>query len=96
MPRYLGCLASDPGRLHLGAQLLRQRIDQSSIPVQVCAQDHINADTRTHENEDSVGILLPAFDHLVVFLLRGVGVHGKERTRAVAEAGPVSRLLICC
>ena len=64
---------------------LRQRIDRSSVLV--CVQDNMDADRRTHENEDSVGILLPALDHLVVFLLCGLGIDGEERPRAVTEAG---------
>ena len=44
-------------------------------------------DRRTHENEDSVGILLPALNHLVVFLLCSLGIDGEERPRAVTEAG---------
>ena len=34
---------------------------------------------KTHKNEDSVGISLPAIGHLVVFFFRGLGVHREER-----------------
>ena len=44
-------------------------------------------DTRTHENEDPVSILLPAINHLVVFFLCSLGVYGEERSRAVTEVG---------
>jgi hypothetical protein len=47
----------------------------------------MNADTRTHENEDPIGIFLPALNHLVVFVIRSLGVYGEERTRAVTEVG---------
>jgi hypothetical protein len=47
----------------------------------------MNGDTRTHEDEDSISILLPAFDHLVVFFLCSLGVHGEERLRAVTKVG---------
>ena len=47
----------------------------------------MNADTWTHENEDGISILLPAFDHLVVFILCGIGVYGEEFSRAVTEVG---------
>ena len=45
----------------------------------------LDANTRTHENENPVSILLPAFDHLLVFFLSSPGVYGEERSRAVAE-----------
>jgi hypothetical protein len=35
-------------------------------------------DMRTHKDEDSISILLPAFDHLVVFILCSLGVYGEE------------------
>ena len=53
----------------------------------------MNADSKTHKNKDPVGILLPTFDHLVVFLLCGVGVQGEERPRGIPVAG-FFRLLI--
>jgi hypothetical protein len=28
-----------------------------------------DADTWTHENEDAISVLLPSFDHLVVFVI---------------------------
>lgn len=31
-----------------------------------------NSDTKTHKNEDAVGILLPAVGHLIVFFLRNL------------------------
>jgi hypothetical protein len=42
---------------------------------------------RTHKNEDAISVLLPAFDHLVVFILCSLGVYGEERPRAVTEVG---------
>ena len=42
----------------------------------VYGQGNMNADTRTHENEDPVSILLPAFNHLVVFIFCSLGVYG--------------------
>jgi len=38
----------------------------------------MNANTRTHEKEDSIRILLPTLDHLLIFILRSLGVYGKE------------------
>jgi hypothetical protein len=35
----------------------------------VCVCSNENGDTMTHENEDSIGIFLPAVGHLVVFFL---------------------------
>jgi hypothetical protein len=37
-----------------------------SIPVDV--NRYIYSSMRTHENEDSISVLLPALDHLVLFL----------------------------
>jgi hypothetical protein len=45
----------------------------------------MNGSTRTHENEDPIGIFLPALNHLVVFVICGFTVYGEERPRAVAE-----------
>ena len=45
----------------------------------------MNVDTRTHENKDAISIFLPAFDHLVIFILCHVGVYGEELPRAVTE-----------
>jgi hypothetical protein len=64
--------------------------------VLVYALDSINADTRTHEDEDPVSISLPSFDHLVVFFLCSFGVHGEERLRAVTEVGFYLGWLIWC
>jgi hypothetical protein len=56
----------------------------------------MNVDTGTHENEDAISILLPAFDHLVVFILCNVGVYGEEFPRAVTEVGfPLQGLVRC-
>ena len=56
----------------------------------------MNADTGTHENEDGICILLPAFDHLVVFILCNVGVYGEELPRAVTKVGFPLQWLIRC
>lgn len=45
----------------------------------------MDADTRTHKNENSVSIFLPALNHLVVFIICSLGVHREERTGAVTE-----------
>ena len=46
----------------------------------------MNDYTRTHKNEDSISsIFPPALDHLLVFILRSIGVYGKERPRTVTE-----------
>jgi hypothetical protein len=55
--------------------------------VPVYAYDNMNTGTRTHENEDTISILLPAFDHFVVLFLCGFGIYGKERPRAVTKVG---------
>jgi hypothetical protein len=56
----------------------------------------MNADTRTHENEYPVSVLLPAVDHLVVLFLCDLGVHGEERPRAVTKVGFSLRWRIRC
>jgi hypothetical protein len=53
-----------------------------------------DADTRTHEKEDAISILLPSLDHLVVLVICNLGVHGKEWPGAVAEVGFSLRWLI--
>ena len=93
MRRYLDYLASGPEQSHQGVQRLRQRIDRSSAPV--CVQNSMNGDTRTYEYEYAFSIVLPAFDHLAVFILCGLGVQCEERTGAVSEDGFI-RLLIRC
>ena len=55
----------------------------------------MNGDTRTYEYEYAFSIVLPAFDHLAVFVLCGLGVQCEERTGAVSEDGFI-RLLIRC
>jgi hypothetical protein len=45
----------------------------------------MDADMRTHKNENSVSIFLPALNHLVVFIICSLGVHREERTGAVTE-----------
>ena len=72
---------------------LWQRIDPSCVPVS--ARDILNADRSTHENEDILGIFLPAFNHFLVCLLRSLEIHGEERPRAVTGAG-LFRFLIWC
>ena len=47
----------------------------------------MNVDTMTHENEDAISVILPAFDHLVVFSLCNAGVYREELPRAVNELG---------
>jgi hypothetical protein len=41
----------------------------------------------THENEDSIGIFLPAVGHLIVFFLCSLRIQGEEGPRAVAKVG---------
>ena len=53
--------------------------------VLVYAQINLNADTKTHENEDPIGIFLRVQNHLVVFILCGLGVHGEKLSRAVTK-----------
>ena len=53
--------------------------------VPVYAQDRMNVDTMAHEDKNSLSILLPGFDHLVVFIFRGLGIHGEDRLRAVTN-----------
>ena len=55
--------------------------------VLVYAQDNTNSETRTHKDEDPVSIPLPTFDHLVVFIFCGLGIHGEKGLRAVTEVG---------
>jgi len=40
----------------------------------------MNGDKKTYENEDTIGIFLPAIRHLVVFFLGNLCVHGEERS----------------
>ena len=56
----------------------------------------MNANTRTHENEDAISILLPAIDHLVVQFLCGFRIYGEDRPRAVAEVRFALQGLIRC
>ncbi len=45
---------------------------------------HINSlyvDIKTHENEDAISVLLPAFSPLVVFFPCILGIDGEERSR---------------
>jgi hypothetical protein len=44
-----------------------------SVPVY--AQNGMNANMRTHKNEDSIGIFLPGLDHLLVLFLCDFGVY---------------------
>ena len=54
-----------------------------SVPVY--AQHNVNADTKTHENEDTISIFLAALDHIDVLFLCGFGVYGEKWFRAVTE-----------
>ena len=56
----------------------------------------MNATTKTHENEDAIGIFLPTLDHLVVLFLCGFGVYGEEGPRAVTKVGFSLQRLIRC
>jgi hypothetical protein len=56
-----------------------------SVPVH--AQRYMDSDTRTHEKEDSFGIVLPLVDHLFVFNICSLRVYGEERAGAVTEVG---------
>jgi hypothetical protein len=56
----------------------------------------MNADTTTHENEDSIGIFLPAIDHLVVLFLCNLRIYGEEQSRAITKVGAPLELLIRC
>ena len=46
--------------------------------ISVYGQDNMIGDTKTHKNEDPISILLPAFDHLVVFFLCSLGYMEKN------------------
>jgi hypothetical protein len=54
----------------------------------------MDADARTHKNEDSISVFLPALDFLVIVYLCSRGVKGEERPRAVTEVGLSSGWLI--
>jgi hypothetical protein len=59
------------------------------------AQRKIDADTaETYENEDSFGSVFQAIDPLVVFILCGLGVHGEDGRRTIAEVGLSLRWLL--
>ena len=62
----------------------------------VYAQDNVNGDSVTHENKDPISIFLPAFDHLVVFIVRSLGIYGEERPRTVSKVGISLRWLLRC
>lgn len=55
--------------------------------VSVYARDSTTSDTWSHEYEDSVGVLLPAVGHLVVFFFRNPRVYEEEWPRTVTEVG---------
>ena len=54
----------------------------------------MDTNARTHKNENSISVFLPALDLLVVFYLCSRGVKGEERPRAVTEVGLSSGWLI--
>jgi hypothetical protein len=54
----------------------------------------MDSDARTYENEDSLGIVLPLFDLLLVFNICSLTVHGEERSGAVPGVGFSLRWLI--
>ena len=56
----------------------------------------MNADTRTHEDEDPISIFLPALDHLVVLFLCDFGIYGEERPRAVTRVRSLLQRLVWC
>ena len=55
--------------------------------VPVYSQIKLDAVTSTHENEDSIGIFLRAQNHVVIFILCDLGVHGEKLSRAVTKFG---------
>ena len=55
--------------------------------VPVYAQINLDAVTNTHENEDPIGIFYRVQNHVVVFILCDLGVHGKKLSRAVTKFG---------
>ena len=55
--------------------------------VPVYAQINLDAAIRTHENEDPIRIFLRALNHVVVFILCDLGVHGEKLSRAVTKFG---------
>ena len=46
------------------------------IPIYV--KVYMNVDTRTYKNENAISVLLPTLDHLVILLIRGLGVYGEK------------------
>jgi hypothetical protein len=67
------------------AQRRQQRIDRSAVFPLINKTIWMPISLRTYENEDPIGILLPTFNHLLVFILRSLGVHEEERPRTVTE-----------
>jgi hypothetical protein len=49
---------------------------------------------RTHEDEDSLSIPLPAFGPFIIVFLRNLRINSKEWPRAIAEGGFRLRWLI--
>jgi hypothetical protein len=47
----------------------------------------MNSETRTHEEENSFGIVLPLVNLLLIFNICCLGVYGEERAGAVTEVG---------
>jgi hypothetical protein len=62
-----------------------------SVPVD--RSENTNDDARTHEYEDSISAFSPALDHLIVFFLCNIRIHGEERPRAITELGVLIRFL---
>ena len=91
--RYPDYLASGPGRSLREVQRLKQRINRSIVFL-FHAQRNPNADKRTYENEDPIGIFLPALDHLVVFFFYNLGIYGEKLPRVITEVGFSLRWLI--
>jgi hypothetical protein len=54
----------------------------------------MDANTRTHEKQYPISIFLPALDHLVVFNVCSIIIHGEERSGAVTGIGLSLRWLI--
>ena len=47
----------------------------------------MSSNRRTHENEDAICIVFPAFGVIVVLFLCGFGVYGEEKSGTVTEIG---------
>jgi len=94
--RYPEDFAAGPVRSWQEAQRRRQRTNRSAMFPSMHKTTWMPISLRTYENEDPISILLPTLNHLLVFILRSLGVHEEEWPRTVTELRFSLQSLIWC